>query len=367
MTGFMLKHCSKQWIEIIRGNEYVMKILFRADASRSLGAGHIMRCLTLANAAAERNATSVFASYKCPPHLIEQITKQGHVHQHLVSEISTLEFGTLAKDIAPDWIVIDHYNLDSSWEHACKTLGAKTMAIDDTPEKPHCTEIILDQTYGRKLSDYCGNSPLTSTHLLGVDFALLRPEFSKLRAASLKKDRSSIRRILIAIGGGDPLNSIPQVLDSLSMAPDAKRWQIDVVMGDLCDNFSEVQQAIARTDLNASIFRNVPNIGEFMSEADLAIGASGGSTWERLCLGLPSIQLVVADNQIDVARSLMSTGATSPPIDVRRFGWKKELLKTLSDIQEGQKLNDMMKRGSQMVDGHGAQRVISALYKTQDS
>ena len=186
-------------------------IVFRTDASLAIGTGHVMRCLTLADALRERGARSHFICRTHDGHLIEHIRAHGHQVSALPATASTsmtsntdnstahahwlgvdwasdaLDTLTVLQGLRTDWLVVDHYALDARWEkklrHGCQRL----LVIDDLADRPHDCELLLDQNLGRLASDYDRSVPVSCTVLAGPQHALLRPEFADWRYRSLAR------------------------------------------------------------------------------------------------------------------------------------------------------------------------------------
>jgi spore coat polysaccharide biosynthesis predicted glycosyltransferase SpsG len=98
-------------------------------------------------------------------------------------------------------------------------------------------------------------------------------------------------------------------------------------------------------------------MGQLMSDSDLCIGAAGATSWERCCLGLPTIICVLAANQREIAASLESVGAALA-LDMQQFKLKTEL----SDlIVNENKLYLLGKCAAKVADGLGAERMTAIL------
>lgn len=309
-----------------------MKVAFRADASLEMGTGHIMRCLTLADALTVQGAECQFICREHQGNLIEFIrNKSYHTHALPISAeagLSDTQPGHAAwlgcsqeqdatdcvcalSEMKPDWLVVDHYALDARWEQALKPHYRKLMVIDDLADRPHLCDLLLDQTFGRDRGDYHRWVPSSSTVLCGSRYALLRPEFAKLRDYSLqRRAKPLVRKLLITMGGVDKDNVTGRVLKALRHSPLPEECQITVVMGSTAPWLSEVDQLAKSMPWPTQVMAGVSDMAQLMADSDLAIGAAGATSWERCCLGLPTIMLVLAENQSKVARELKRRGAS---------------------------------------------------------
>ena len=360
-----------------------MKVAFRADASVLIGTGHVMRCLTLADELARQGHECRFVCREHEGHLGDLITSKGYALSQLpapsdneqVMQDSTdnyaLWLGVSWQEDArqtlnaltqwkPDWLVVDHYALDAEWERALANVVSNIMVIDDLANRPHECALLLDQNLGRVSSDYDGLIPEDCQRLIGPGYALLRPEFAKLREQSLKRrQRPELRRILISLGGVDRTNVTGQVLDALAETGLPASTELDIIMGAAAPYLDEIRQQAAGLAFKATVNVNVADMAERMYLADLSIGAAGSTSWERCCLGLPAILMVLAENQKSAAEALKRSGAviiTDSGTEVRT-----ELEKLRNSDNTENRLTRMIQMGSDMVQGDGCARVVNEL------
>jgi UDP-2,4-diacetamido-2,4,6-trideoxy-beta-L-altropyranose hydrolase len=305
-----------------------MKVVLRTDASIQMGTGHVMRCLTLADALAAKGAQCTFICREHTGNLIEHIRSKGHAVHSLPMGTgvdadlahSAWLGATQAQDaqacapllatLQPDWLVVDHYALDASWESALAKHCGQTMVIDDLADRPHDCNLLLDQTFGRQADDYRPLVPDHCTLLCGSSYALLRPEFAALRPYSLqRRSQPLLKHLLITLGGVDKDNITAQVLNALRASPLPADCTMTVVMGSTAPWLAEVQQQAQNIPWPTTVRVGVSNMAQLMADSDLAIGAAGATSWERCCLGLPGILVVLAANQTTIATALTNVGA----------------------------------------------------------
>lgn len=318
-----------------------MKVAIRVDASLQMGTGHVMRCLTLADALVARGAACAFICRTHPGNLLELIRSKGHaahalpvtsasagasshaitavgdepapVHSHWLGATQAEDAEACAFILAefqPDWLIVDHYALDARWELLLRPHCRRLMVIDDLADRAHACDLLLDQTFGRDAEDYQAWVPGDCQVLCGSQYALLRPEFAGLRGYSLqRRARPQLRQLLITMGGVDKDNATGGVLTALRVCPLPADCQITVVMGTTAPWLSEVEQLARDMPWPTRVLVGVNDMAQLMADSDLAIGAAGATSWERCCLGLPTIMLVLADNQRQVAQGLEKAGA----------------------------------------------------------
>src|SRR5690606_19758298 len=205
----------------------------------------------------------------------------------------------------PDWLAVDHYALDQEWERALASTVSKIMVIDDLANRTHQCALLLDQNLGRCMSDYDNLLPRNCKRLIGPDFTLLRPEFARLRERSLKRrQHPEVKRILISLGGVDRTNVTGQILDRFAESELPECIELDIVMGAASPHLAEVRQQASQLLFKTTVSASVADMAERMMLADLSIGAVGSTSWERCCLGLPAILMVLAENQKSAAEAL---------------------------------------------------------------
>ena len=327
-------------------------VLFRCDASTQIGSGHVMRCLTLADELNNNGWDCVFASESETLQTLPALANSGY------------------KVISPDdlgapvaLLVVDNYGLDKEFETPCRKWADNILVLDDLADRSHDCDILLDQTYGRDAKDY---KPLVPDHcrvLSGCDYSLLRPQFAANREKALlrRKERDGkVENLLVFIGGTDPHNITGKVLEGLSGVKSS--LNVEVVMGAAAPHLKQIKNHINNDKHhNIRLHINVKDMASLMLKADLAIGAGGTTSWERCCLGLPSLIVVIADNQKFSSSELEKQKA------VVSLGWHNDFLaKELSTvlksfIEDPERSISMSHNASAICDGLGAVNLIEAV------
>lgn len=365
-----------------------MKIVFRVDASLIIGTGHVMRCLTLANALKQQGAEVEFTCREHVGNLIERIEQQGFKVYKLTQDTESIYLNTeihsskreklygmqwlgttqqqdaeqcksILDEIQPDWLIVDHYAIDQTWQTLLKESCKKLMVIDDLADRQYQCDILLDQTYGRKKEDYLSLVPKKCQMLLGPQYALLRPEFAEWRDYSLKRRANpELKKLLITMGGVDPDNITDQVLEALKTCDLPKALEIIVVMGETAPNIDAVKTQAKIMPYTTQVKTNVNNMAELMANSDLAIGAAGATTWERCCLGLPTIQIILADNQKEAAINLARRGAILTLKDKFSASLKSTMLGIMVSIK---RLEEVSVCAAKITNGTGCASVVRLL------
>lgn len=344
-----------------------MKILFRADASLVAGAGHVMRCLTLAQALRERGGAGAFVCRAHPGHLEAVIAAQGFpCHLLPVESEGGILGGPVAADaeataaaaraFGADRVVVDHYGADAAWE---KRMPVPVMVIDDLTDRPHGGDILLNQNMGAAAADYADLVPAGTTTLMGPEYAVLRAEFARLRPQALaaRRDRP-LSEILISLGGTDLPNATGWILTALAAMALPDGLHLTVVMGPTAPHLEDVRSRARALPCAVTVLAGTSEMGALMARADLAIGAGGSTSWERCVLGLPTLIVVLAENQAGIAEALARTGAAR----VCPLGETRILQSALGALVAApDELAWMQARAARVCDGEGTARVMAVL------
>lgn len=366
------------------------RAVFRVDASVDIGTGHVMRCLTLADALHGRGAHCVFICRDLPGHLAERIRLHGF-DVHLLANTETasgneeslpvhaswlgtswqedaVQAAAILGELKPDWLVVDHYALDARWEKQLRPQCGNILVIDDLADRQHDCDVLLDQNLGRESSDYAAHVPASCPLLIGSRFALLRPEFADARPRALnRRKQARLHRILVTMGGIDKDNATGKVLDALKQCELPGNAEIVVISGSVAPHLDDVREQVQKMPVRTMLRTNIDNMAEEMILADVAIGAAGSTSWERCCLGLPTIMLVLAKNQAGIARALTAQGAAIPVTDVQASDFIEQFTMLFNQLaHEPQRLAALSQAAAGVADGKGVDRVIEQLMTVKE-
>lgn len=305
-----------------------MKIVFRADASSTIGTGHVMRCLALAQGLRRAGGKAAFVCRELPGHFCDEIDAQGFELMRLPIDPAGAAspdddgpphaawLGTswqndaaqtraaLSDQDPADWLVVDHYALDIRWESAMRPAARQLMVIDDMFDRAHDADLLLNQNVlPGTTASYAGLVPAACRLLTGPRYALLNARYRELRNR-IPPRRGRIERVLVYFGGVDAANLTGRSLEAL-LAADCGDLGIDVVLP-IAGPHRESVRALAGRLGGARIHETLPSLSQLMATADLAIGAAGTTSWERLCLGLPALVVTLSENQRLIAEALQT-------------------------------------------------------------
>ena len=362
-----------------------MKVVFRVDASVEIGSGHVMRCLALADELKRQGHETLFITRVHRGNMADLIEKKGQdtvllplTPQPYVARKNDLKYAhwlgvpweqdaietiQVIAGLNPDLLVVDHYGIDARWHLALREKVKRILVIDDLAERELNCDILLDQTYGRQPQDYKKLVPPNSQMLLGSEYALLRKEFSRLRPTAIEKRKrfDGIYRILVSMGGMDPVNATELVINSINKV----KWDfppvIDVVLSSKAPYLNSVIQCSDNHSFVIKVSTDVGDMAKRMLDADLAIGAAGTTSWERCCLGLPSLTISIAKNQELIAKQLGFAGATCYLGNMDNVT-EMEIIQKLNWLsQDIEQLRTMVSKCFALVDGLGVARVVNRI------
>lgn len=359
-----------------------MKVAFRADVSEQIGTGHFIRCLTLADALKEKGAEVIFVSRALPQHLQEQTNKQGHEFKILQNRSNRPDADGLSgadlvditqesdaqetikslSDFWRDLLIVDHYAFDARWESALSKRAGKIMVIDDLANRGHSADVLLDPTYGETEARYRDLVPPGCNCLCGGSYALLRPQFRQQRQC-LERRIPAVEQLTVHVffGGSDTDNHTFRISRMLLRGLDSVR--LCAAVGKGYTGMAELQQLESEFGSRFSWKAGVTDMAAHMAACDVALGAPGGATWERACIGLPAAYLAVSKNQIPIIERLQASGFCVYLGEVQSVDESAFVAGMRHFLSRATALQAMRTLGMKAVDGGGAQRVVEALEK----
>lgn len=339
-----------------------LRAVFRVDASATIGGGHAMRCLALADALAAAGWRCGFACNEDALGLVPGLARHAVIPivsgQDSISPIANAWRDNL------DLLVVDHYGLGADFERAARPLTRRVLAIDDLCNREHDCDILLDHTLGRKTDHYAHLVPESCLILVGAEYAPLRPEFAARRAESLRRRAlgTDLRCIFVSFGASDPFKLTARTLTAL------QRTGLDIeahVVAGVGPDAAEVRRMAAASGNGWTVHGPDADIAKLLAEADLALGAPGTTSWERCCLGVPAILASFAYNQKDNADALTRAGAAvflGPESEVTA----ERISAEISSLQRNpESLARMSRAAAQVCDGRGTSRLLTVLTTPQ--
>jgi len=293
-------------------------IAIRVDSSISIGAGHIVRCLTLAQALHKCSAEVTFICRRQPGDGIDWVRAAGFP----VIELPLSTVALAPSDIMPDdaadtlqalrsipsldWLIVDHYGIDMRWERLMRSSASRILVIDDLANRPHDCDSLLDQNFYLNAEHrYSNLLPSHCKTFLGPRYMLLRDEFYKLKR-NLRRRDGRIRNLMCFYGASDPTGETFKVLSAIQELG-FDLLHVDVIVGN-ANPFSDQIAAICNSLPMTTFHCQTNKMAELCANADIALGAGGCANWERSFLGLPSLVTITADNQKETTNAVASAG-----------------------------------------------------------
>ncbi len=270
-----------------------------------------MRCLALAQAWRQRGGEVVFLSHSLSDSLQSRIISMGARFVSVAApHPDSLDLDITLRELESSpssWLVLDGYHFDANFPQRVRLAGHKVLLFDDYNHLPsYSADILLNQNLGAEQLAY--SCPPETLLLLGSRYALLRPEFT-LQSVNRTTPRV-VRRILVTLGGSDPDNVTLKVLQALNLV-DLEGVEIAVVVGIDNPHWDFLNRVLSEGFRHRVRFlKNPSNMAELMAWADLAVAAAGSTCWELAFMGLPSVTVIVSENQRGVATHLHEAGAT---------------------------------------------------------
>jgi len=257
------------------------------------------------------------------------------------------------------WMVVDNYAIDIEWERSIRPYIEKLMVIDDLANRQHDCDILLDQNYSNNTQDrYSNLLPKQCKMLLGPHYALVRPEFIEAKKKNTPID-TDVKRILVFFGGVDPNNITGMTLEALS-DPVFKDMEVDIVIAETNYNHKEIEIQIANRS-NTKLHGLQPHLANLMENADLAVGAGGSTTWERLCMGLPTVVVCLAENQKPGIMALAQDKLIYYVGEFDKVNANNIRDTLVQCIENPHSLSELSIRSRLLVDGYGVMRVSELL------
>lgn len=337
------------------------RILAFPDCGPRIGGGHVMRCLTLARALADRGCAVAFAANPMAQGVLEAFGSRDLTVYPLSDDLAEAapHAAAWADAFRADWVLLDHYRLSPAEEAALK--GPRRLAVlDDLADRPRAADLVVNPGYGSLPGNYAGLVPDGARVLAGPQYALVRPEFAAHREQALKRRREGghLKHVLIALGLTDVEGITGRVVRALK--PHLPGLILDVVVGDQASSLPALREA-AKTDCGLRLHVDSHAMAELMSQADLAVGAGGSSVWERATLGLPSVTLILADNQRAMAEAMAQVGLTLA-VDALAPDFEARLVAAVRRVVDDAALRRwLFEAPCHACDGLGAGRVADAM------
>lgn len=336
-----------------------MQTVIRCDAGAVIGGGHVVRCSALGAALRRAGSTVAFAvSDETVTSIPELLNEYPETVTGMSASRDDAEHLFKCWPMGVDLAIVDHYDLDVSFERRLAGWAKKVLVIDDAPLREHVCTHLVDTTFRRASSEYNQLVGADTELLCGSDYAMLREPFRERRNARLPSAPRQVRRILVSMGLSDNANATEVALRALQGVD-----KVDCVLGAAAPHLNTVIEAVAAggTGWRLHIGADADTMAELTASADLVVGAPGSASYERCCLGRPSLLVVTAENQMANAVALEAVNAAVIVRGGAAQAGSSIVAAVRSLARDSSRLQEMSLAAAAICDGGGAERVVRVL------
>lgn len=338
-------------------------LLIRADGNERIGSGHLMRCFAIAQGYMRQGGRVVLLTAPGLAVIEERMSQAGitviHLNAKAGSDSDLHETLAQSERFGAGWVILDGYHFPTLFHFGLKNGGKKVLLVDDhgTLDR-YSADLILNQNIYANANMYVSKLSAGSL-LMGCEFSCLRDEFQKWVGWKRPKIGTAMR-IMITLGGADPDNVTLRVLQALKRL-NLPELQVTAIAGAGNPHLESLKKTAENSPFAIEVLTNVQEMPVLISVSDIAISAGGSTCWELAFLGLPSLVIVMAENQTQVASKLAELGIA------KNLGWHESVseidivndtLALIENAAERQKMSDL---GQRLVDGKGTSRVIERM------
>ena len=338
-----------------------MNLLFRTDASLTMGTGHVMRCLALAQAWQDAGGQAVFAMADSTAAIQARLAAEScevySVSGTAGTDRDSIQTIALARERAVGWIVVDGYQFAAEYQRALKTAGLKVLFLDDYGHAaPYSADLVLNQNSYAAETMYGAREPYTHL-LLGPRYCLLRREFASWRG--WKREIAPVgSKVLVTMGGSDLDNFTATAIEALRQLSDI---EVTVIVGGSNPHFDTLQRLTSQGGGRFRLLKSVTDMPKLMARADTAVAGAGTTCWEMCLLQLPTVLIDLAENQKPIAQALHAEGAAVHLGTAKGVTENEIAVRVASLLASETERAGLSERCGQLVDGRGTERVFSEL------
>lgn len=332
-------------------------IYIRADANPDIGMGHIMRCLSIADAARSLGESVIFIL--ADDTVRNMVEGRGYEAVVLKSDYRNMESEIKAWPLAgADIIIVDSYYVTADYLAALRR-KAKLIYIDDVAAFPYPSDIIVNYNiYGLDVDYknlYAGTDVSMPRFLLGPSFAPLRVMF---RSISGRIQRERVKDILISTGGSDPEHIALRLVEKIHRK--TTEFTYHILMGRMNEDGEAIRKLAGD---GIMLHENVSDMKSLICSCDIAVSAAGSTLYEICACGVPFITYILADNQIPGADAFEKYGLAECLGDLRDVDSPAEIIISSIDMLSNnyQKRVEAGERMQKMIDGFGADRIVQEI------
>ncbi len=341
-----------------------MKFVIRADANSNIGQGHVMRCLSLADAlCAEGNPCVFVTAGDSIPVMIERRGYKalilGTCYDEMDSE--TDELLKILDDEKADVLIVDSYFVTKDYFDILKG-KIKTVYFDDVYSFAYNVDCLINYNIyadEEKYKDiYLTGKVKEPRFILGSKFAPLRKEFIREENFEINE----IKNIMVSVGGADPLHLALEFVRRFSAEDFLKDKKIKMVLGRMEPDIEEIKKTAGKEE-NIEILVDITNMREMILDSDILISAAGSTQYEICACERPCICFSMADNQVEGGKKFEELGAFVYAGDARNnVSFFDDVINALKKLILNEEIaREMGKKAGEITDGRGAGRIVKEL------
>jgi len=333
-----------------------LNVGFRVDASSDIGIGHLIRCLALSEEFTKRGYNCNVISKIENEELISRIIKNKINFQKIKPKVTLEEDRNIvikfSNEYDIDWIITDHYGLNSEYIKELKKNNFKVLSIDDTAQIHYYSDILLNQNIGSEKLKF--STEKYTKFLLGTNYVMIR---NQLLRRDEKNEKNTVEKILITLGGTDEDNLTLEIIKILEDIND--KTEFLVLIGPLNPHENNIKDYIKEKGLKIKLIKSLEDISNIYLESDIAISAGGSSCYELAYFGIPNIIITVADNQLNIAKEL-DNQEISIYLGIKHEIKREQLKNKVKELINNHSLRkNLSQNGKKLVDGKGKERIVN--------
>ena len=336
-----------------------LQVLFAPAAGPQIGGGHVMRDLALAEALQAQGVRCTFAAPPWGERLLQRFADSPPPVHSLSRSGEPDAIAAALNALRPDLLVLDDYSLSAAAICGISRPGLHIAVIDDLADRVYACDLLVDPGFGREAADYAGRTPQACEVLAGPRYALLRPAFTDMAAPPPPPIEAEVRRVFVSFGLSDVEAVTARAVERLRRS--APHAYFDVALASDAPSLGRLR-AMAEADANLVLHPDARDVAGLMRAADVAVGAGGSATWERCALGLPTLAVIVADNQREAILRMAQAGVLLG-LDMAEADFSQRLTEAFERLCEPQVRQALRQASRGLCDGQGAARVVEALIR----
>lgn len=338
-------------------------ILIRADGNAGIGAGHLMRCLTIAEAlenkaqvgfvCADRDSAELAMSKGFDAYVL------GTDYKHMELELPLWE-QLFDGNLRNRKILVDSYYVTNAYLEGLQTYG-QVILLDDMCKRPWNVDKLINYNAFATIEMYDSlNSPYKTQYYVGGSYIPIRKEFCGKDYQLMEQSEN----ILITTGGGDCDNIAGQILDNIRDTS----CTFHVVTGRFNPHYDELLKR-SKEYGNVQVYHDVKNMAELMARCDLAVTAGGTTIYELSALGVPFVCFSYAENQEKLTEYIgdWQIAGYGGAYHEDACGTLEGIAKQINELKKNSALRkEYSEKERKLVDGEGAKRIARIIQDDAD-